>query len=403
MPVYKYVAVNSQKQQVKGKYIAANTKELAAELAKRNLYVVSATVSKEGSPSAFFTLGTGKVPLKELTMFCRQFAIMLTSGIPVLATLENLKKQKYSAYFKSILQAIYDDVKGGDMLSVAIEKHRKVFPNFFRSMVHIGEASGKLSAVFVSLADYYESDAAIKRKVKAAMAYPLMLLGLTLGIVILMLAFVVPTFRDTMSKMDVEVTGFTKFVYDASAWLTLNWRWVIIIVIFAGFFIFLFARSSTGRYMGDVLKIHAPIIGKIQVDLITARFARAFSLLLSSGMGLATALDTVGMILGNRYLEKRFRYVAKDIRQGVPLTTALQKFKFFPDLLVQMVAVGEKTAAIDEVLNRSCSYFDQCVESSLSGLTAKLQPIMLMVIGIVIGSLFLAVYSPMLSIMNGLG
>ena len=402
MPVYQYVAVNAQKQQVKGKYIANSVAELNAELAKRNLYVISASVAKEGTPSAFFTMGTGKVPMKELTMFCRQFAIMLTSGIPVLLTLENLKRQKYSAYFRSILQVIYEDVKGGDMLSTAIEKHRKVFPNFFRSMVHIGEASGKLSEVFVSLADYYESDAAVKRKVKAAMAYPLMLLGLAVGIVILMLAFVVPTFRDTMTKMDVEVTGFTKTVYDASAWLTVNWRWLIIGVILGGFLLFLFARSSAGRYTWDVIKIHAPILKKVQVDLTTARFARAFALLLSSGMSLTSALDAVGMILGNRHLEKRFKSVAREVRQGTSLTMALQNFKFFPDLLVQMVAVGERTAAIDEVLTRSCTYFDQCVEASLSGLTAKLQPIMLMVIGGVIGSLFLAVYSPMLSITNGL-
>ncbi|MBR2441734.1 MAG: type II secretion system F family protein [Clostridia bacterium] len=399
MPVYKYVAVNSQKQQVKGKFIAASQKELNAELAKRNLYVVSASVCKEGSSLG---VGAGKVPLKELTMFCRQFAIMLTSGIPVLLTLGNLKKQKYSYQFKSVLQSIYDDVKGGDMLSAAIEKHRKAFPNFFRSMVHIGEASGKLSEVFVSLADYYEADAAVKRKVKAAMAYPLMLLGLAVGIVILMLAFVVPTFQDTMVKMDVEVTGFTKTVYDASEWLTKNWRWALIGTLIGGFLIFLFACSNAGKYTWDVFKIHAPIIKKVQVDLTTARFARAFSLLLSSGMSLTSALDSVGMILGNRHLEKRFKNVAKEVRQGIPLATALEHFRFFPDLLVQMVAVGEKTAAIDEVLIRSCTYFDQCVEASLSGLTAKLQPIMLMVIGGIIGSLFLAVYSPMLSIMNGL-
>lgn len=402
MPVYKYEAVNSRKQHVKGKFIAENEKELAAALAKQNLYVVSSSVAKEGTPSAFFTLGTGKVSLKELTTFCRQFSIMLTAGIPVLSCLENLKKQKYSAYFRSILQVIYDDVKGGDMLSTAIDKHKKVFPNFFRNMVHIGEASGRLSVVFVSLADYYESDAAVKRKAKSALAYPMMLLMMTVAIVILMLTYVVPTFRDTMDKLEVDVQGFTRVVYSLSEWLIANWHLCVLVVIVVGLLLFLFFCTNKGKYTWDVFKVRAPIIGKIQKDLITARFARALSLLLSSGMDLSAALDSIGLILGNRYLEKRFQTVIKDVRQGTSFTEALIKFKFFPDMLIQMVSVGEDTASIDDVLQRSCVYFDQCVEAALSSITSKIQPVMLLIMGGVIGSLFLAVYSPMLSIMTEL-
>ena len=287
MPVYKYVAVNAQKQKVKGKFIADNEKQLAASLAKKNLFLVSSSVDKGGTPSAFFTTGTGKVQLKELTTFCRQFAIMITAGITILECLENLKKQNYSHYFKSILQVIYDDVKSGSMLSAAVDKHAKVFPHFFRSMVHVGEASGRLNEVFESLADYYESDEKIRRKAKGALAYPLMLLAMTIGIVILMLTFVVPTFKDTMGKLDVTVEGFTKTVYDISDYLTENWKFLLIGVILIAGVLILLLQTKGGKYAADVFKVYAPFIGKVQVDLITARYARAFSILLSSGIGRA--------------------------------------------------------------------------------------------------------------------
>ncbi len=402
MPVYKYVAMNAQKQKVKGKFIAEDEKDLAASLARNNLYLLSSSPYKEGTPSAFFTLGTGKVGMKDLTAFCRQFSIMLTAGITVLECLESLKRQSYTAYFRSILQVVYDDVKGGDMLSAALDKHAKVFPNFFRSMVHVGEASGKLAVVFVSLADYYESDAAIKRKAKAALAYPLMLLCMTIAIVVLMLAFVVPTFKETMAEMNVEITGFTKTVYDISDFLVEWWRIILLLLILIAGLLFLFLRTKKGKYAFDVFKIKCPMIGRIQTDIVTARFSRALGILLSSGMDLSSALDAVGMILGNRYLQKNFAEAAESVRHGYSLTNALGQHDLFPDMLIQMIAVGEKTASLDDVLARSCGYFDQQVETSLNALTSKIQPIMLLLMGGVVGSLFLAVYSPMLSMMTQL-
>ncbi len=402
MPTYKYVAVNLQKKKYKGLFIAENEKDLAVQLTKQNLYLVSAKEYKGGTPSAFFTLGTGKVKLSELTMFCRQFSIMISTGIPLLDCVDSLKMQPYSAYFKSILQVISEDVKGGAMLSASLDKHKKVFPDFFRSMVHIGESSGKLDSVFVSLADYYESDAAIKRKVKSALAYPTMLLFMTIGIVILMLTFVVPTFRETLSSLNVPIDGLTKAVYDISDFLLGYWQYILIAVIIVVGGLVLFSRTKKGKRFFDVFKIKCPVIGKIHINLITARFARSFSLLLSSGMDLASALDTISIILGNTYMEEKFNEAAEDVRHGVSLTNAFQKQNLFPQMLLQMLSIGEKTASLEDVLGRSCVFFDGQVEASLNSITTKIQPIMLLIMGVVVGTLFLAVYSPMISIMNGL-
>lgn len=402
MPTYKYVAVNLQKKKYKGIFIAEDEQDLALQLTKQNLYLVSSKVYKGGTPSAFFTLGTGKVKLSELTTFCRQFSIMLNTGIPLLECIEILKQQPYSTYFKSILQVICEDVKGGAMLSEAIDKHKKIFPDFFRSMVHVGEASGKLDTVFVSLADYYESDAAIKRKVKSALAYPMILAMMTVGIVIIMLAFVVPTFRETLSSLELEPEGITLIVYNISDFLLEWWQILIAAIIIIAGGIFLFMRTRTGKRFFDVVKVKCPMIKRVQVNLITARFARAFSLLLGSGMDMATALDKVSIILGNSYFEERFNEAAEDVRNGVSLTNAFQKQNLFPQMLVQMVSVGERTASMEDVLGRSCVFFDEQVESSLNALTSKIQPVMMVIMGLVIGILFIAVYSPMLSIMNGL-
>ena len=196
MQKYKYTAVNLENKKIKGTFIANDEKDLAEQLAKQSLYLVSSSIYSGNTPSAFFTLGTGKITLPELTSFCRQFAIMLNTHVPLLECLDILKTQSFSGYFRKILEVIYDDVKGGMLLSEALDKHAKVFPDFFRSMTYVGEMSGRLDVVFNALADYYERDASMRQKLKSAMAYPIVLLALTFVIAIAMLVFIIPTMKD---------------------------------------------------------------------------------------------------------------------------------------------------------------------------------------------------------------
>ena len=403
MQKFKYVAVNLQKQKIKGTFIAKDEKDLASELAKQSLYVISCSPYSDKTPSAFFTLGTGKVKLSELTTFCRQFSIMQNTHIPILDCLDLLKNQNFTVYFKKILQVIYDDVKGGMLLSEALNKHAKVFPDFFRSMVYVGEMSGKLHLVFASLADYYEKDSALKKKIKSALSYPIMLLCLTIGILVLMFTMVVPTFRTSLASLDVEPEGLTLAIYNISDFFSEYGNYLIIGVIMLGLIIFLILRSEKGKYAMDYLKVKLPFIKKVNLSIVTARFARGFGLLLSSGMDLNDALDTVEIVIGNRYVRKRFHSAAENIRHGMSLTVAFDSQKLFPPIMIQMIEIGEKTASLDEVLTRSCNFFDGQVDTTLNALVAKIQPTMLIIMGAIIGTLFVAVYSPMLNIMNRLG
>ena len=402
MQQYRYTAINLQNEKFTGNFIAVDEKDLAVQLSKQGLFLVSASVYTGKSPSSFFTMGTGKVKLSELTTFCRQYSIMINAGISLLGGMEILKEQSFSAFFKSLLQMVYEDVKGGMMLSDAMAKHKGVFPDFFRSMIKVGEMGGKLDRVMNSLADYYERDSAIKKKTKSAFSYPIMLGSMTVGIVVVMLAFVIPTFRSSLSSLDLEIEGLTKAVYDISDFVIDYGLYMLAAVVVIIVSLVLFKKTKTGSYFFDWFKVHAPVLKNVNRDLITARFARGFGLLLSSGMDITEALEAVIIVFGNQDVVNRFKKASQDVCHGMSLALAFDKYKLFPDIMIQMIAVGEKTAALDDVLGRSCSFFDDQVETTLSGVTSKIQPIMLMILGGIIGTLFIAIYSPMISIMTGL-
>lgn len=401
MQKYKYLAVDLQKHKVKGVFIAKDEDDLAEQLAKQNLYLVSAKLYTSGDATSFFSF-QATVKMSELTTFCRQFAIMLNTHIPILDCLDILKSQPYTKYFKEVLGVLYEDVESGVLLSEAMDKYKSVFPDFFRSMIKVGEISGHLDVVLTSLADYYETDTALRRKVKSAMSYPLMLMGMTVGIVVLMLTLVIPTFREALAQLNVEITGFTKVVYDLSDFLIQWWQTLLIGVLALVLIAMLYLRTEKGKYVFDKLKLKLPLVKSIELNNITSRFARALALLLTSGLDLNESMYATEIVIANRYMAERFRMAADEVRGGMMMTEAFEKYKLFPAMMIQMITIGEKTNALDEVLTRSCKFFDDQVETSVTSLANKLQPIMLVIMGVVIIALFLAVYSPMLSIMNEL-
>lgn len=402
MQKYKYTAVNLENKKIKGTFIAKDERDLAEQLAKQSLYLTSCQLYSGETPSAFWSV-SGKVTLDELSNFCRQFAIMLTTNVPLLESIDVLRNQPFTSYFKSILDVVYDDVKGGMLMSEALQKHSKVFPDFFRSMIYVGEMSGKLDLVCNALADFYEKDQSNKQKLKSALSYPVMLMGLTVVIAIVMLVFIVPIFKDALADLDVTIDGFTQVIYDMSDFVLQWWRVIIVGFILVGFILFMYLRTDKGKYTLDVIKVKTPLLKTIQIPSQTTRFARAFALLLTSGMDLTEAMEAVSVVLTNRYMRQHFQTAIEYVKHGMSLTNAMESIGIFPTMLTKMVAIGERTNSLNDVLTRSCSYFDMQLDASFNSFSSKIQPIMLVIMAAVIGSMFVAVYSPMLSIMTSLG
>lgn len=400
---YKYTAVDLQKAEYNGILLAEDENELASLLSQQGLYLVSC--SPYSGRTARKRLPTIKSGTKtgELATFCRQYSVMLYSGVSLLDGIKILKEQKFSWRFGNALQMIYSDVKGGMMLSEAFAKHENIFPQFFCAMIEVGEASGKLDTVINSLAEHYEKDTSLRRKVKSALAYPAILMVMTIAVIILMMVYVMPTFRSSLSSLGIEPTGVAKAVYDISDFLTIHWHKILLAIAVVVIAIYAFSRTVKGRLMLDRLYLSLPIAKGINSNLIAARFARAFGLLLSSGMNMSNALENVIIVLGNRYAETQFAKASTDVSHGALLANAIEKhMPFLPAALLQMIAVGERSASLDETLLKACSFFDDSVDSKLNAAVTVVQPLIMLILGGVIAVMFIAAYSPMLTLMNGI-
>lgn len=401
MQKFKYTAINFDKMKFTGTFFAENEEALREELAKQRLYLVKAKAISDAPPSAFLT-ARGGISIKELTIFCRQFAIMINAGVSVIDCLEVLKEQSYTSFFKKVLARVYEDVKSGLLLSEAMAKHKRVFPEYFRSMTYVGEVGGVLDKVMVSVADYYETDHKIRSKVKSALAYPMVLLCLTVVVLAVLTMYVIPTFKTSLAVMDVPMPGITLMMFNISEFFLAKWKEILIVIFVVVVFFVLLGKTKRGRYFYDTLKVRLPFMKKIQVATVTSRFARGFGLLIESGMDIVDALDVMANLMGNKNIERRFRMAIEDVKQGVRLALALDKYKIFPQLLIQMIAVGENTGAMDEVLLKSCDHFDSEVQNALNSATTMIQPIILVIMGGAIGVVFISIYAPILSIMQTL-
>lgn len=402
MKKYKYTAINLYGKKFQGTFLAENERDLRVQLAKQNLYLVSCKQDTDKSPNPFFSL-TGKVSVNELSTFCRQFAIMITSGTSIVDSLGILKTQAFSSYLRRVLEQVYEDVKAGKLLSEALEKHKRVFPNFFRSMVRVGEIAGAIDKVLVAVADYFETDSKMRAKTKSALVYPCVLIVMAIAIIVLMVVFIIPTFQTALEALEIEMPPLTMFLYDMSTFFKMRWKSILFWIVGIVLVFMLVLRTKKGRYYWDKLKFNMPLVGEVIKSNISARFCRSFSLLIASGMDIVDAMDEVGIVFGNVYVADQFKKAADDVRQGMTLTMALQSYKLFPTMVVQMVSVGERTGELDSVLSRSCSFFENQVERSISAVTSLIQPIILCIIGASVGVLFYAVYSPLLQVMTTFG
>ncbi len=338
----------------------------------------------------------------ELEIFTRQLATMLSSGIPVLECLEILEEQAESPGFKRTVRDVIEDIRGGADLSAAMGRFPKVFTHIYASMVRAGEASGQLSEILSRLADYLEATQRLKREIKSAMTYPVISLVMVFGIAAFLMIGIVPKFKEIFDGLGVPLPAITKAVMGASLFMRDN---VLICggAIAAFFFaVGAFKKTPTGTRFFDRLVLSVPVFGPLFRKVALSRFSRTFSTLIKSGVPIIGALEIVGETSGNTVIEAAVKNAAESVKGGDTLSGPLSKEPVFPPMVVRMIGIGERAGALEQLLEKISEFYDQQVEAEVKGLTSMIEPLLIAVMGIVVGGIVLAVFLPIMKLQEAL-
>jgi type IV pilus assembly protein PilC len=354
------------------------------------------TLSKEIKIPGF----SDRVKLKDVAVFSRQFATMINAGLSLLRALHILAEQTENKALAAVANQIRIDVEKGASLSQALSKHPKVFNRLYISMVKAGEIGGVLDSVLLRLADTIEKQVELKRKVKSAMTYPAVVAVLVLLIVSAMLLFIIPMFEDLYAELGGELPLPTQILINVSKFARQFW-WLIFGAEIAGVFLFRRWISTTGgRNSWDAMKLKAPIFGALVRKTALARFSRTLSALVRSGVPILESLDIVAETAGNHVVAEAVRDTQQAVKRGEPLARKLEDHPVFPPMVVQMMAVGEETGALDEMLDKIADFYDQEVEATVDALTSLIEPLLIVVMGVCVGGMVISLYMPMFNIIK---
>lgn len=399
MTRYKYKARNTDGHVIRGVLHVEDENDLREVLSARGYYLISS--SKVRDTSEFFS-DFQEIKMIDITNFCRQFGIMLKAGISISKSLETLSTTTQNRKMKKILSEVYSDVINGGKISDSFNKYPKIFPLFFVNMTRIGELSGSLDLVMLRLAEYYDKDTQTKRKAKSALAYPIFLLCLVFAVLIVLAVFVMPMFDDLFKSFNAELPSITKAVIVVSDFIKNNILYIILVVACLFLFIRIYSRTPKGRLQIDTVKLKLPIIGTVTKSVVTSRFASGFATLLQSGLQLVDAVDIMGKLLGNKSVEQKFEVCKTELRRGKKVSKAIATANIFPNMLIEMVAVGENSGQLESVLKVTSDYYDNQVDYDIKRATAAIEPIMIIFIALIVVVVLLAVFLPMLGLMDAI-
>lgn len=342
----------------------------------------------------------GRVKLKQVAVFCRQFATMVNSGLPILRALTILGDQTESKELSKILVQVRTDVEQGASLSAAMGKHPKAFNNLFLSMVKAGETGGVLDDVLLSLAGQIEKEVELRRKIKSAMTYPIVVVCLVLLILGAMFLFVVPQFETIYASLDSQLPFPTRVLLGISEAFRTYWYIVALGAAGAALAFRRYKRTENGRARVDALKIRVPLFGPLFLKVALARFSSTLGMLLRSGVPILQALDNVRETVNNRVIGAAVEDVKSSVREGESIAGPLSRHKVFPPMVVQMMAVGEETGAVDTMLDKVSEFYNNEVTATVDALTAIIEPVLIAIIGGAVGAAVVALYMPMFDIIN---
>lgn len=343
---------------------------------------------------------TDRIKLREVAIFSRQFATMINAGLSLLRALSILAEQTPNKAFSRLIIEVKNDVERGTSLSAAMEKHPKAFNRLYTSMVKAGEIGGVLDDTLIRLADTLESQVELRAKIKSAMMYPVAVFGLVVMIVAAMLMFIVPMFEDLYADLGGELPVPTKMLLAVSGIVTSYW-WALLIGTIG--FVVLFRRwiaTESGRATFDKIKLKMPIFGNLVHKTAIARFSHTLASLTKTGVPILQAMDIVAETSGNAVVSAAVLDVKASVREGESIAGPLEEHDVFPPMVVQMIAVGEETGALDTMLEKIGSFYDQEVQTMVDGLTSLIEPLLIVVLGATVGGMLISLYMPMFNVIN---
>lgn len=383
---------------ISGAIEAESAQAVASKL--RSMGYIVLEISEKKEAFSFSLSFRKKVKLKDLTVFSRQFATMINSGVSITRALAILAEQTDNPTLAEVIRQLRKDVEAGLSLSEALAKHDKIFPPIFVNMTRAGEAGGVLDEVLLRLAEHFEKDAAIRGRVKSALTYPVAVLVFSLLIATAMIVFVVPTFMNMFESLGGNLPAATQMLVNLSNFV--RGRWYIIIGTIVGI-IYLYKflnKTEKGKFFFDSIKLKLPIFGMLIKKMSLSKFSRTFSTLVASGVPILQAMDIVADTAGNEVVAKAIREARSSIKEGESISKPLSKSPVFPPMVVQMISIGEETGALDTMLKKIADFYDEEVSAMVESLTSLLEPILMIFLGILIGGIVIALYLPMFSIIS---
>jgi type IV pilus assembly protein PilC len=425
MPEFCYVAMDSRGKETKGKLNVADQNEAIARLKNMGYFPTSVEAAKSKEPRgnktktasvprprslkhalSFRVPGFGaKVNSKSLTGFTRQLARLVDSGLPLLRGLRLLERQEKNPTLRRIMSDLAVSIEGGSTFSEALGQHPKVFNHLFVNMVKAGELGGVLEIVLARLAQFMEKAQKIKGKVKAALFYPAAVMFVAAAVVAVLMVFVVPRFKEIFNDMleGAALPAFTQFVLGASEFIATHVIQTTLGVIAAVIVLKLALRTKTGRTIWDRIALSFPLLGPVVSKVAIARFARTLGTLLSSGVPILQALTIVKETCGNRIVGEAITEIHQSVKEGETITAPMDHCSVFPPTVIGMVDVGEQTGALPEMLMKVADDYDEEVDNAVTAMTSLLEPIMIVILAVIVGSIVIALFLPLIIITQGIG
>jgi type IV pilus assembly protein PilC len=402
MAVYLWTGIDRAGKKQKGE-IEADNLPLARQMVIRKGMAVKTLRPKPKAIEDYFPAIGGRVKDKDIVIFVRQFSTMIDAGLPLVQCLDILQEQQDNANFKRVIRQIKKDVEEGATLSDAVKKHPKIFDSLFHNLVAAGEIGGILDIILNRLAAYIEKMSKLKKKIKGALTYPIIVVAIAVIVVAVILIWVIPVFAGLFRDAGVKLPSMTLFVMNMSDFAKKYFHWMFLGLILVIFGLRRFYRMPRGREIFDRLFLRMPVCGVLIRKIAVARFTRTLGTMMSSGVPILDGLEVVASTAGNFVVEKAIRDARVAIAEGRSVAEPLAETGAFPSMVTQMIAVGEATGALDSMLGKIADFYDEEVDAAVGALTSMLEPLLILFLGVTIGGLLVSMYLPIFQLADVVG